>query len=539
MTARALKLASPAPPCIAYTRVSKEDQAHQEKASLRQQGEAVTALAKRLDVALGTVFTDPGRSGGTAEGRPQFMALIRYCEQHPQPRSRPGHVLALNDSRFGRFDDSEEATYWRVHLAKHGWIVRYAEGDSGDSAVRPMERAMHQLQATTYRASIKANAKRGARGTAEQGYWCNEAPLGYRRVTVGGTRPGTVLGPGQLKTKDERVKLVLGPPAEQRVVRYMFERYDTGTVSLGILKGELKVKWPGLRKWSRPVVRQVLRNAAYCGDVRWMVRSNGPRDGDPVEVRDAHPPLIKRALWDRVQARLTTNKRATVHTAGGYPLRDLITCATCGAPYKGSGGPKGPANEPDRYRFYREGGTAEGRCGHRQGTLQKRIVEPLVIAEVAKVVAHPKVQRLVAEALDRLLGAVPDSRRALDKERADLEAQRKRLVERIGAGLIADAEAKPVLADIRARLDAVAAQGEQAKFTVANRKALAAERERLVGMAKDFGARARKLSGAALRELLRPWLAGATFDKQARTITLTIRQVPFISPATRPARGSP
>src|SRR6266566_1074979 len=103
MTARALKLAvAPAPPCIAYTRVSKEDQAHQEKASLRQQGEAVTALATRLDVGLGTVFTDPGRSGGTAEGRPQFMALIRYCEQHPQPRARPGYVLALNDSRFGR-----------------------------------------------------------------------------------------------------------------------------------------------------------------------------------------------------------------------------------------------------------------------------------------------------------------------------------------------------------------------------------------------------------------------------------------------------
>src|SRR2546428_660271 len=233
--------------------------------------------------------------------------------------------------------------------------------------------------------------------------------------------------------------------------------------------------------------------------------ATAPGAGARRRVRAPPPPLVKRALWDRVQARLTTNKRATVHTAGGYPLRNLITCATCGAPYKGSGGPRGPANEPDRYRFYREGGTAEGRCGHRQGTLQKRIVEPLVIAEVAKVVAHPKVQRLVAEALDRLLGAVPDSRRALDKERADLEAQRKRLVERIGAGLIADAEAKPVLADIRARLDAVAAQGEQAKFTVANRKALAAERERLVGMAKDFGARARKLSGAALRELLRPW----------------------------------
>src|SRR2546425_1119215 len=99
----------------------------------------------------------------------------------------------------------------------------------------------------------------------------------------------------------------------------MFERYDTGTVSLGILKGELKVKWPGLREWSRPVVRGVLRTPASGGAARGMARSTAPRGGARVEVRDAPPPLIKRALWDRVQARLTTNKRATVHTAGGYP----------------------------------------------------------------------------------------------------------------------------------------------------------------------------------------------------------------------------
>ena len=52
------------------------------------------------------------------------------------------------------------------------------------------------------------------------------------------------------------------------------------------------------------MVRQMLRNPAYCGDVVWMVRSNGPRDGD-VEVKsDAHPALIERSVWDRVQARL-------------------------------------------------------------------------------------------------------------------------------------------------------------------------------------------------------------------------------------------
>jgi DNA invertase Pin-like site-specific DNA recombinase len=529
---------APAPgPCIAYTRVSKEDQARQEKASLTQQRDAVTVLAKRLGVTVGEVFTDPGRSGDGVEQRPAFKALLQYCEQHPQPRGRPGYVLVLNDSRWGRFTaDPEEATYWRVHLNKHGWIVRFAEGDSGDSSVRPMERAMHQLTASQYLVNVKANAKRGARGTAAKGYWCNEAPLGYRRITVGGTRPGTVLDVGQLKTKDEQVKLTLGPESERRIVRYIFERYDSGATSLGILVRELKKRWPGVLKWSRPVVRQILTRPAYCGDVVWMVRSNGPRDGDPVHVQDAHPALIKRVLWDRVQARLKANRRETRPTAGGYPLRELITCSECGAPYTGSGGPRGPDNEPDRYRFYRER-PSDKKCGDRQGTLQKRIIEPAVISAVAKVVGHPKVQRLVAEALDRLLAGVPDTRKALAKEREGLEAQIKRIVERVGQGLIEDSEARPVLADLRGKRDALAAESDRVKFTAANRKGLAADRERLLGMAKDFATRARTLSGSALRDLLRPWLAGATFDKRTRTITLTIRQVPFTNLISGPVRG--
>src|SRR5207244_2889865 len=112
----------------------------------------------------------------------------------------------------------------------------------------------------------------------------------------------------------------LGCTSEHRMVRFMFERYDSGEVSLGSLTRELKGNWPALRKWSRPVIRQMLRNPACCGDVVWMVRSNGPRDGAPVVKPDAHRAIITRVLWDRVQARLTLNRKETRPTNGGYPL---------------------------------------------------------------------------------------------------------------------------------------------------------------------------------------------------------------------------
>ena len=63
-----------------------------------------------------------------------------------------------------------------------------------------------------------------------------------------------------------------------------------------------------------------------------------------------------------------------------------------------------------------------------------------------------------------------------------------------------------------------------------NEKALSFEKERLVKMAKDFRATICRLTGAARRELLRPWLESAVVDKEERKVTLTIRRVPGVSP---------
>jgi DNA invertase Pin-like site-specific DNA recombinase len=115
---------------IGYVRVSTEDQARDGKSSLEDQRLAITALARKLGHTLepANVFADPGVSGQSAEGRPGFMALIAYCQMHPRPSKAPGAVLVLNDSRFGRFRDPEEATHWRFHLKRLGWHVRFAEG---------------------------------------------------------------------------------------------------------------------------------------------------------------------------------------------------------------------------------------------------------------------------------------------------------------------------------------------------------------------------------------------------------------------------
>jgi DNA invertase Pin-like site-specific DNA recombinase len=539
---------------LGYVRVSTLSQVGDDKTSLADQTRAITELAGRLKRALSPthIFEDPGASGQTAEGRPGFMALVRYCEQNPRSRTRVGHVLVMNDSRWGRFDDPEEATYWRVHLSKQGWHVRFAEGDDTDDPIaRGVMRSIGSGVSSQYRENIKRNAKRGARGTAAQGYWQTEAPLGYRRVAHGpsGTR---VLEIGQRKADDEKVRLGPAPEQEQQLIHWMFERYATGTVSLGSLVRELATRWPE-RRWSRPTVRAILTNPVYAGDVFWGRRPHDkaerrerwrrPRE-DWVEAPNAHPALVSRELFTAVEERLKQNKRQTRATAGGYPLSGMIRCAQCNEPYRGGGGPKGPPGDPDRYRFYVDRGGAEGRCTGFLGTLQRRLVEPQVLVAIGTVVAQPSVQHAIDRAFDEALARVDDSQAQrlarLERERTRMEKQRERLIEAIAAGVLTDAEARAKLAACRVELDAVTGEIEQLRFAERRTDGLDAERRRLLAVATEFPGLVKRLQGAELRELIRPWLEDAVVDKVARTLTLKIRRVPassFLLLNTRPGRG--
>jgi DNA invertase Pin-like site-specific DNA recombinase len=534
---------------IGYRRVSTEDQARGEKASLPQQQEAIAALAQRLGRQLGPVFEDPGVSGATAEQRPGFQAMLRYCEAHPRTRRAPGYVLVLNDSRWGRFPNPEEAAYWRIHLEKRGWLVRFAEGgEVQDPSAAFLLRSVHTMQATAYREAIRANAKRGARGAAARGLWQNEAPIGYRRLATGGGKPDQVLEPGQRKASDQAVRLTPGPEDEQAFVRWCFARYAAGGISLGALAREGHRRLP-VRQWSRVGMGKILKNRAYLGEVVWCRRPHDDREREETPVRperdwvvtpNAHPPLVTPELFAAVARRMGANQKQTSATAGGYPLSGLIHCVHCGEPYTGGGGRRGPAGDPDRYRFYKDrGGTKwyDGRlaaiCAGPMGTLPKRWVERQVVDAVARVVEEPAVQAEVAHALDRLLASTRDDARdheqAARARRRALEQSRDRLIRAISRGTLEEAEAAPELERIRQELAAITDQADRTRFATRRASGLAIERDRLLALARDFRAIADRLAGHELRELLQPWIEEAVVDKRKRVLLLTIRHVPALS----------
>ncbi len=532
---------------IGYIRVSTEQQAGEDKTSLAEQRRAITDRAQRLGRVLlpASIFEDPGASGATAEGRPGFMRMLAHCEANPRSARAPGLVLVLNDSRFGRFDDPEEATHWRFVLKKLGWVVRFAEGDEmEDGVARGVMRFIGAAQASEYRANLKRTARRASRSTAAEGRWQTRPPIGYRRLATRHDGAQRVLEEGQRKASDEIVRLALGPESEQELVRWIFAEYGSGRRTLGALARYLHEQHPG-RHWSPGTLQALLKNPAYLGDVVWCRRPHDKTEraerrirdrAEWVVVRDAHPAIVTRELFALAAARLETNRVERRATVGGYPLSGFISCAHCGSPFVGGGGRKGPPGDEDRYRFYVDRGSIPRRfvdravCRGTVGTLRKRWIEQRVVHEIARVLAHAGVQRIIAEELDRALdeaqGSSTQRRAQLETDHAELGRRRARIVSAIGAGTLTEREATSTLAEIRAKSSALEAEIERTRFAERRSAGMTQLRDRMLVLAADFQTQALRAGGPVLRELVRPWLAGATLNKDTRTLTLKIRTVP-------------
>jgi DNA invertase Pin-like site-specific DNA recombinase len=285
---------------IGYIRVSTEEQARADRSSPTQQRAAIHSLADRFGLPIEQIFDDLGVSGGSAEKRPGFMALVAWCQAHPTTARAPGAVLVLNDSRWGRFDDPMESSYWMMELKKKaGWVVRFVEADdTEDKTVRSIMRALYAGQATAYRDQIKANAARGARGSAAQGFWQNEAPLGYRREARDAAGRARVLEVGQRKGDTERVRLVPGPASEVAAIRWAFETYAATGASLRTIADGLTVRAPA-RRWSRGTVKALLTNPAYQGDVVWCRR---PHDAS---LKTSDPTVRRTSPMNRTYSKST------------------------------------------------------------------------------------------------------------------------------------------------------------------------------------------------------------------------------------------
>ncbi len=550
------------PSVLGYRRVSRREQATEWKDSLRSQTAAQISYASVHSLAFNPDHTFEDRfSGEDAERRPAFMAMYEYCRTHPRPALDPGRVLVLCASRWGRFDDPEDAAYWRVVFRRHEWNVVYVTTDlTEDPGVRHIVRAAVDAGATFERKEIISRAKSGGRKAARLGHWQGRAPIGYRRLACKEGREPRLLDNGERSPDDCYTVLTPGPREEWEFMQWVFETFAHSNHSLtSFVKLALdrrRTAGPGggmLRddvRWTKAALRQKLQNITYLGTIRFGRKLNQSKrraivvdDANCVIVQNAHPALVSQDTFDLVQARLAKNAKKRKGVRTPYALSGIVTCAECGSIFRGAGGRRGPAGKEARYRTYLDVGRLPGRdgeppvCPGAGGTISRVKLETAVIRAITELVQTPGIERAIRAAIQTRLGAEGDDGkrrlRELEHITQDTKTRRQRLVEAVETGTLSFADVGRRLKELDAQDHSVTA--ERAQLSQAKRARASAEEEavRLLKIARDFPAVCRRLEGHDLRELLLPWIHSAVFDKRTRVMTLTLRRVPGVT--SRPA----
>ena len=289
-------------------------------------------IAETEGWTMARMYADKGISGTSAKRRPEFLKMIRDAEQ-----GKIDLVITKSVSRFCR-NTLDGLEY--VRRLKRCGVGVYFEKDHTNTLTMDNEMILTFLmsQAQSESESMSTNIKWGFRKRFQDGvvYYHYGTLLGYRRGPDGGPEID---------------------PEEAAVVRRIFARCLMGQsfqqICDGLMADGVRTA-QGDEKWYGSTVKSILQNEKYVGDAvlqktftedlfdRRQVKNEGQLP--KYYVHDAHPAIIDRAAFQRVQEELarrsslrkTSSKARTEQGkhSGKYVLSGLLVCSECGSPYR-------------------------------------------------------------------------------------------------------------------------------------------------------------------------------------------------------------
>lgn len=387
-------------PAVGYVRMSTDKQ----EDSPAQQKAEITKLAEREGYRILRWYEDHGFSGAKTLKRPQFRRMIRDAEECGDFKA----ILCWDQDRFGRFD-SIEAGEWISPLRRVGVeLVTVCQGriDWDDFAGRLIYQITQEGK-HRYLVDLSRNALRGMIGFAKQGNLLGMAtPYGYDRIdynAAGEEMCRVPRGERFRKPRDWTAKLV--PSSDRRAietVRWIFRTFATTACSARSLAVELnrrKVPFPSGKEWDYTYIKSLLRHPVYIGWLTYGRRGVGlyhhvGPDGElmparganndcpeyaPIIVRDNHEPLIDKATFDAVQAKLKERSIVRGGPNRKHMLSGILRCGHCGGLLIGSIGSHGRTKRNPRYVYYKcRRASASGTC--KSYAVRADLIEPEMIA---------------------------------------------------------------------------------------------------------------------------------------------------------------
>lgn len=397
----------------AYCRVSteKEDQLNSLSAQRQFFQEYIT---RRRGWTLVGVFADEGLSGTSVKRRPQFGELIS--------RALDGQldlIVTKEVSRFAR--NTVDALQVTRRLKEKGIGVLFLN-DGIDTREDDGE----------FRLTIMASvAQEESRKISERTRWGQTQAM--KRGVVFGNRSlyGYTLAGGRLEIRPEQAEVV-------RLIYdcFLSQRKGTHTIARELTEAGVRPPLRSSGAWSPTMVRNVLKNEKYCGDllqkkyktVDYLSHRKVPNEGEKILLRDHHEAIVSREMFEAVQAELTRRAGAAEDRSrfsARYWFSGKVRCGGCGRSFAVKRTRRAGGGEYQRFVCR---GRLEGTCrmravpGEKLQACVRRVVRELALdggVILAGLLEELEGSQKMEESAERLRRAI---RRQEDRKDRALEA---------------------------------------------------------------------------------------------------------------------
>ncbi|CAB3795245.1 hypothetical protein LMG28614_04133 [Paraburkholderia ultramafica] len=326
--------ASPAVPLRAaqYIRMSTDNQEY----SPYFQRQAIAEYAVAHGIRIVRDYEDAGISGLTLRERP---ALIQLLLDVDSPQRKFTAVLVYDVSRWGRFQDVDEAAFYEFACRRAGVKVIYvAEPFENDaSPATSVLKALKRAMAAEFSREMSRKVFLGHCLNVQRGFHSAGPPAyGLRRVLVHGeSQEQRTLNRYEYKSvQTDRVTIAPALGGEPALVRKIYEWYATqpltGTAiarrlnDFGIFNGFA-------RPWQGQNILNILRNEAYIGTNVYSRTSSklasqwrSVPEQDWIRVPGAFEAVVDKRIFAAVQQKLQRSRRRPTRDEIADELRNVI-----------------------------------------------------------------------------------------------------------------------------------------------------------------------------------------------------------------------
>lgn len=324
---------------LIYLRKSRQDRelelATGNHDTLQRHRTKLLAVAKEQNLNIVEILEEVV-SGDTIAARPAMQRLLSLVET-----GEYAGVLCMEVARLARGNTqdqgivSETFRWSKTKIITPGKVYDPSDDADDDFFAFSLFAARWEYK------TINKRLNQGRMASLDEGkYIAGTAPYGYEKYKLKGQK-GYSLRPD---------------PETAAIVRQIFDLYTSGVPDeTGCLQplGSYKIAKrfnsegipsPGGTLWTSSSVRDILKNPAYKGELRWhwrpitkrmeggVLRISTPTNENATIRKGIHEPLISEEIWDKAQQLRTgsVHSRIPEKRTPQNPLVGLIFCSQCG-----------------------------------------------------------------------------------------------------------------------------------------------------------------------------------------------------------------